>query len=360
MAGIFRYVPTIFRSRGSPGGGSGVLTLVMFTASGAAFAGGVVAIVRTGGAMTTDETVAELAENLIDEAAPPDAAELEAAVPDVASADAVTAGDDAEQPPVPELAQPEIEHPVGSLRQAIIDHLTDTEGPQTVGQILAALPVGTSRNTAEGAIRRAHAAGEIERVGAGLYLLGKPKSAEQSKPAAPDPAPSAEPEPQPDPEKLRLEADRVRKREQRRRDAGAAAARQMEADRQLRQMLLAEVNGNFEPGPDLDDVSPIRLALVLELVPLDTVQLALKRHDPKLTSPTVPLLSWRDPALLKRIAELYCRFVLTPRLVEEWSKPRRPAARPADASEAAAAGPPAPIDPENAPAGAAAGAWRHA
>jgi hypothetical protein len=72
-------------------------------------------------------------------------------------------------------------------------------------------------------------------------------------------------------------------------------------------MLLAEVNGNFKPGPDLDDVSPTRLAL--ELVPLDTVQLALKQHDPKLTSPTVPLLSWRDPALLKRIAELYCRFV---------------------------------------------------
>lgn len=74
-------------------------------------------------------------------------------------------------------------------------------------------------------------------------------------------------------------------------------------------------------------------------MPLDTVQLALKRYDPKLTSPTVPLLSGRDPALLKRIAELYCRFVLTPRLVEEWSKPRRPAARHAGAPEPSAAGP---------------------
>ncbi len=65
------------------------------------------------------------------------------------------------------------EHPIGSLRQAILDHLLDSvdAGPQSVAQILAALPPGVTRNTLESALKRAYDAGEIERVAPGNPAL---------------------------------------------------------------------------------------------------------------------------------------------------------------------------------------------
>jgi hypothetical protein len=92
-------------------------------------------------------------------------ARLEADVPVEAATDTAT---EAEQ----SFAGP-------SLRQAILDRLEESveAGPQSVSQLLAALPAGTSRNTCENAIKRAFRAGEIERTSPGLYMLAKPKPA---------------------------------------------------------------------------------------------------------------------------------------------------------------------------------------
>ena len=95
------------------------------------------------------EAVAEV------EAAPP-----EAAVP--ASAE------------VPAAALFEIEHPIGPVRQGVLDHLVDSEGPQTVAQIIAGLG-NYSRGTIESAIKREFDAGRIERVAPGTYRLAPPR-----------------------------------------------------------------------------------------------------------------------------------------------------------------------------------------
>jgi hypothetical protein len=81
----------------------------------------------------TDVTTAEASSNLVLAVAP--APSQQTAVPSESEA--------------PERVLPEPDHPIGTLRQAILDHLLDSAeaGPQTVGQILAAMPAGTSRNT---------------------------------------------------------------------------------------------------------------------------------------------------------------------------------------------------------------------
>ncbi len=84
--------------------------------------------------------------------------------------------------PAPE-AEPETDD-TRSARERVIDHLTDSEGPQTVAEIIQG--AGLSRNTAEQAIHRAAQAGQIERVGVGLYKLAPPKP-----PPPPRPEPSA-------------------------------------------------------------------------------------------------------------------------------------------------------------------------
>ena len=108
--------------------------------------------------------------------APEAIAELEAAPPQAAPAAQVA-----------ERTLPfDVDH-LGLLRRSVLDHLLDTEGPQSVAQILASMPPGTTRGSAESAIKREYDAGRIERVGAGLYVLGKPKPPNQPKPAPPDP-----------------------------------------------------------------------------------------------------------------------------------------------------------------------------
>ena len=60
-----------------------------------------------------------------------------------------------------------------AARQKALDHLTDTEGEQTVAEIIAG--TGLSRNTCEEAIHRAVQSEQIERVAQGLYRLAPPK-----------------------------------------------------------------------------------------------------------------------------------------------------------------------------------------
>jgi hypothetical protein len=257
-------------------------------------------------------------------------------------------------PPAPEAAEqaaapalPEIEHPIGPVRQGVLDHLLDSEGPQTVAQIIAGLG-NHSRNTVESAIKREFNAGRIERVAPGTYRLA---------PAKPLPPPSPEPPPpsrnghsndewialieawQADPTTWNVEEDgpppndpnhripldvvgrfkeRIRKREERRKDAEVAAARQDAADAELRNKLLAATGGNYTLGPGIEDLTPIKAAM--ELVPLDIVCRVISWKVNKLCFPKNPTLTtWRDRPLLTAVAEEFCASVIVARSVDAWS-----------------------------------------
>ena len=279
------------------------------------------------------EAVAEV------EAAPP-----EAAVP--ASAE------------VPAAALFEIEHPIGPVRQGVLDHLVDSEGPQTVAQIIAGLG-NYSRGTIESAIKREFDAGRIERVAPGTYRLAPPRPAEPPKPAPPSepeqvrsdghtaeawlaaldayftapsswpveklgPPPGARDNVIPVDIRLRFN-ERVRKREQRRKEAEAALARQAAADAELRNQLLAACNGNYSASLQVDDLAPVREAL--KVLPLDRVVMVVRQKvDRRCYPANPPLASWRDPIFLRALAEEFCRAFAIPGLVKEWGAAGKPPA----------------------------------
>ncbi len=283
--------------------------------------------------------------------------------------------------PATERSLPPIGHPIGPLRQAILDHLLDSvdAGPQSVAQILAAMPPGTSRNNCESAIKREFDAGRIERVSPGHYVLAPPKSPEPPRPpptaavkvlemaagfAWPDALagmteeewfaaleawhadPSTwdtdklgSPPNQPSnrvPMGIMLRfKDRLRKREDRRKTAEEAAARQADADRELRDQLIAACHGNFITGPGLDDVAPIRAAM--ENVSLDTILPAIRyKTDKKCFPGNEPATSWREERLLKSIATLFCERVLIPNMVDAWGSAGKALGRPAGGPDAGA------------------------
>jgi hypothetical protein len=127
----------------------------------------------------------------------------------------------------------------------------------------------------------------------------------------------------------------------------AAAAKQEAADAALRDQLIAATGGNFTPGPGIQDISPIKVAL--ELVPLNYILSAIRhKTDRKCYPKNEPATSWREVRLLKAIAEDYCQHLIVPSLVDAWGKaaakaPEKPVQR-AEASP----GKPAPA-PENEP-----------
>jgi hypothetical protein len=240
----------------------------------------------------------------------------------------------------------EIEYPIGSTRQAILDHFLDSDSPeQSMNQIKAGLP-NVLPGTVEACVLREYRSGRLERVSAGVYRLAakppeQPKPAPQPEPDKPDDEWFAaleawinDPEtwdrerfgPRPDEPGRRIPAgvvakgvDRNRKRAARRKEAEAAQARQAAADRELRDRLFAATGGNFQPGPGLDDVAPIRAAM--ELVPLDRIMSSIRsKTDKKMYPRNEPATSWRESRLLKEIAESYCRTDIVPRLVDAWSK----------------------------------------
>jgi hypothetical protein len=274
-----------------------------------------------------------------------DAARLELDVPAETPADA--------------RALPEIEFPIGPVRQGVLDHLLDSEGPQTVAQIIAGLGGNHTRNTVESAIKREFDVGRIERVAPGTYRLAPPKPPEALKPAAPaghsdeewiarieawqvnpaswnveqDGPPPNDPNHRIPLDVLGRFKDRVRKRDGRRRDAEAAAAQQGAADRELRDKLLAATAGNYSPGPGIDDVGPLKL--ILELVPFDVVYRVVCRKVSKLCYPgNAPLKSWGDRDLLNAIAAEYCEDVIVPSLVAGWAAAETAPAKTVERAEA--------------------------
>jgi hypothetical protein len=78
---------------------------------------------------------------------------------------------------------------LGPLRRAVLDHLLDSvdAGPQSVADILIAMPPGTTRGTAETAIKREFDSGRILRVAPGTYVLAPPKPPEPPKPPPTEP-----------------------------------------------------------------------------------------------------------------------------------------------------------------------------
>jgi hypothetical protein len=297
--------------------------------------------------------------------APEAIAEVETAAPQAAAADGLAPATDESAPAPTEFAPAvdeassevpsadtraalEIEHPIGPVRQGVLDHLIDSEGPQTVAQIIAGLG-NYSRGTVEAAVLRELRSGRIERVAPGTYRLARAKPAE-AKPA-PQPEPDKpedewfaaldgwinDPEtwdreklgPRPNEPGRQIPADivargvdRSRKRKERRREAEAAAAKRTAADAELRDRLIAATGGNIVRTSALDDVGPIKLAL--QVVPIDRILSAIRyQTDRKLYPKNEPARSWGEPRLLKAIAENYCAAVIVPSMVEAWSKAAR-------------------------------------
>jgi hypothetical protein len=255
-------------------------------------------------------------------------------------------------PEVDAPALPGIEYPIGPTRQAVLDHMVDSEGDQSMAQIKAGL-ANVLPGTVEVAVRREWEQGRLLRVAPSVYRMAPPKP-----PEAPKPAPPPEPEPVRsdghtneewfaaleayllDPESWDIEkwgppldqsnhripwdiamrfSERLRKREERRRDREAAAARQAAADAELRDKLIAAAGGNVVRGPGIEDLAPIRAAM--EFVPLDRILTSIRDGLRRLMCPaSEPATSWREPRLLKRIAQDYCQFVLVPAMVDDWDK----------------------------------------
>jgi hypothetical protein len=325
----------------------------------------------------TDTTIVEAPTDLEQPVPPaPEAVEGFCPNPGKTTPEVVSEGEAPVMPEANGRALPEVEFPVGSTRQAVLDHMLDSveAGPQSVAQILAAMPPGTSRNTAETAIRREYEAGRIMRTSPGHYALAPARSPELPKPAPP-PTPTEEatwlavldgwindPEtwdrerfgPRPDEPGRRIPAgvvakgvDRNRKRQERRKAAEAAAARQAAADAALCAKLKDATGGNFTPGPGIQDISAIKAAL--ELVPLDDVLFAIRhKTDRKCYPKNEPATSWGEERLLKAIAEYYVRFRIVPSLVSAWAAAKAPG-KAVERAEAAPATQPAPA-PENAQA----------
>jgi hypothetical protein len=315
----------------------------------------------------TDVSIGEMPPELVPPLPPvPEAtAELDAAPPQAAAVDGLAPATDqgvaapTEFAPAVEVAPPsvedgervlpEIEHAIGATRQAILDHFIDSEGDQSMSQIKATLP-NVLPATVEACVRREWQQGRLLRVSAGVYRLAPAKLPEAKPAPQPLPTPTEEatwfaaldgwindPEtwdrerfgPRPNEPGRRIPAgvvakgvDRNRKRLERQRDREAAQARQSAADRELRDRLIAATGGNIVRGPGIDDVSPIQMAM--QLVPLDRIVSAIRaRTDKKLYPGNEPATSWREPRLLKEIAESYCRTDIVPRLVDAWSKAGR-------------------------------------
>ena len=252
-------------------------------------------------------------------------------------------------PPAPEAVAapeaapaPEVEAETDdtrSAREKVLDHFADSEGDQSVAQIIAG--TGLNRNSCEQAIFRAVQSEQLVRVAQGTYRLAPPKplapsrnghtneewiariEAWQANPASWNVERDGPPPNDPN-HRIPLDVvgrfkDRQAREAKEREKREAAAAKQEAADAALRDQLLAATGGNFTPGPGLDDLAPIKMAL--ELIPLDSILSSIRmKTDRRIYPPNEPATSWRERRLLQKIAEDYCQFVVVPVMVKAWSE----------------------------------------
>jgi hypothetical protein len=261
---------------------------------------------------------------------------------------------------------PGVDH-LGVLRRSVLDALIDNERPLSVAEIIAHMPVGPTRGSAESAIKREFDAGRIMRTSPGHYTIAP------ARPEPPKPAPSPDPPakrsdgmtdqdwlaaleawhvdpstwnvvelgPAPNvpnnvpPEVKARFNDRLRKREERRRDAEAATTARAAADEKLRNQLLAVCCGNVMQGsPGLNDMAPVRL--MMQVVPLEHILVGLKRVvDRRINPQAAPIGTWRDERFHEAVARRFLFDVALPRMIAAWkvagtgSAPKTPGLPPA-------------------------------
>jgi hypothetical protein len=326
------------------------------------------------------------------DALPADALPADTVPPDADTSTEVPPAPDAAvlaEPPEPPQFDPRLEIPpsLGPVRRAILDALLDADEPLTVAQLIAQMPPKTSRNVAESSIHRELVAGRIERISAGTYRPAPPP-----KPKPPEPSPSTAdaavamltgfawptdpaalavlseeewfaaldawhanpsawdvvrlgpPPNQPNDEVpfdiMRRFQDRVRKREERRREADERAARQVAADRELRDELILATGGNVLRSPRLDDVAPIRRVLA-DGIPMDVVLSAIRgKCDRKIFPGNQPAVSWQEEGILHAIAEWFCRR-LAKNMVATWSAAGSASGKPVETPDSSTTNQPA-------------------
>ena len=263
-------------------------------------------------------------------------------------------------PPAEPEGEPEREDN-RTARQRVLDHLTDSEGPQTVTEIIQG--TGLSRNTCEQAIFRAVQSEQIERVSQGVYRLAPPKplppsrnghsneewvariEAWQANPASWN---VEEDGPPPNDPNHRIPLDVVGRLKDRQKRQREKAAKQAAADAALLDQLIAATGGNIMPGPGINDLAPIKS--MLQDVPFDRVLIGLKRTvDRRIDPHAAPIASWRDDRFLRAVARSALLDGLLPKLLETWKAAGTAPQNPVDASKVAPAVQ-VPSEPADAPA----------
>jgi hypothetical protein len=98
--------------------------------------------------------------------------------------------------------------------------------------------------------------------------------------------------------------------------------------------LIEACHGNVIRSARLDDVSAIRHVLA-DGIPLDVVLGAIRsKCDRRIYPPNEPATSWREPRLLRAIAERFCRYTLAPAMASAWASAGTASRKSADASDA--------------------------
>jgi hypothetical protein len=246
------------------------------------------------------------------------------------------------QPVPPEAAAPSAPAPdvepdetpdTRTARERVIDHLEDTEGPQTVAAIMQG--AGLDRGLLDSTLTRAVQRGLIERVAQGLYRLAPSK-------------PKPEPPPQVidgrlldewmallerwfvDPDSWNVERDgpppnvlgnrvplpvhaQFKLRIERRKAQEAA-------DEALLDRLLAACNDNYGRDGRLLDLRPIH-TIMNSGVRVETIIDVLHNEVDRSSYPkNRTIVSWGEPWFLLSVAEQHARFRLAPRCVARWQK----------------------------------------
>src|SRR5712672_3978981 len=224
-----------------------------------------------------------------------------------------------------------------SAREKVLDHLTDSEGPQTVAEIIQG--TGLSRNTAEQAIHRAAQAGQIERVGVGLYKLAPPKPPPPPRPEPPAPAIGGRtyedwmtlmeawyanpatwdvatlgPAPGQPGCLVPMQASMMFARRLERRE------KQEAEDFKLLDQLLTACHGNYHRTAALADPRPIHVILNSGVPIEDIISTIRYKVDRRNYPKNQTIGSWSEPWFLKAVSEQYARRVLMPRWVEKWQE----------------------------------------
>ena len=222
-----------------------------------------------------------------------------------------------------------------SVRQKLLDHLADTEGPQTVAQILEG--TGVNRNALEQALYRATRAEQIERVAPGTYRLAPPKPPAPPKPEPPAPAVGGRtyeewmslmdawlanpanwdvatlgPAPGQPGTLVPVQATIMFNRRLERRE------KQEAEDFKLLDQLLTACHGNYSRTAALADPRPIHVILNSGVPIEDIISTIRYKVDRRNYPKNQTIGSWSEPWFLKAVSEQYARRVLAPRWVKRW------------------------------------------